>query len=431
MSEDLSSKTTLVYDLGGLFLPVAERLARDFGRVYYHTPWEIGFSKIHAACVGEGIEGIERCNDIWTVKNKVDCFVFPDVGTAGLQLELESQGKPVWGSRRGSRLELDREYFLERLSALGLDVPTYTVCEGMTELAKELKGRKNVYVKISMFRGMQETKHWRSWKEDNGLLDLWSLRWGPLKEHVPFLVFDAIETEMEIGGDTYCVDGRWPSLMIHGLEAKDEAYFGAVTPREDMPDELTSALDAFSEDFAKVRYRNKFSMEVRVTDTEAFFTDPTCRGGLPSTGTQLEIWSNFSEIVWGGAHGELVQPEPAAKFSMECAVKQKADRCQWSVVEVPEGLSPWLKLANCCQVDGITTFPPTDDDDHHIGWLVAQADTPRATLERMKELAAMLPEGTSASVESLAEVIKEIEVAETDDIPFTNLPLPEPEEVLE
>lgn len=428
---DLSSKTALVYDLGGLFLPVAERLSRDFGRVYYHTPWEIGFSKIHAACVGDGIDGIERCDDIWSVKDKVDCFVFPDVGAAGIQLDLESQGKPVWGSRRGSKLELNREYFLERLSALGMDVPTYTVCEGMTELKKELGDRENVYIKISKFRGMQETFHWRSWREDSGILDLWSLRWGPLKDKVPFLVFDAIETELEIGGDTYCIDGQWPDLMLHGLEHKDEAYFAAVTPRDEMPDEIKSVLEAFSGDFERARYRNEFSMELRITENEAFFTDPTCRGGLPSTGSQLECWSNFSEIVWAGAHGELVQPESSAKFSMECAVKHKSDRCQWSVVEMSDGLKPWLKLANCCQVDGVVTFPPTDDDDHHIGWLVAQADTPKATLERMKELAGILPDGVTASVECLAEIIKEIEIAEADDIPFTDQPLPEPAEVIE
>ena len=430
MMTDLSGKTALVID-HGLFLPLARRLARNgFGRVLYYQPWEEGFSKIYRAITGDGYGDIERCDDIWEVKDQVDCFVFPDVGMAGLQLELEAQGKRVWGSRKAADLELDRPLFLKTLAELGLDVPTHETVIGLDKLRAILRNREDVYIKISKYRGMLETFHWRSWEQDRWMLDAWAVEFGPIGDRFPFLVFDAIDTPLEIGGDTYCVDGQWPSLMLNGIEAKDKGYFAAVTKREDMPEEILNILESFGPVLGKDRYRNEFSMEARITDADVFFIDPTCRGGLPSTGSQLELWGNFPQIVWHGANGELVDPEPTAQFSMECILTMKGQPSSWCVTEVPEELRDAMKLAGCCEVDDQTCFPPEDETERAIGWLVAIGDSPEETLDELKRLSAMVPDGVTANVEALADVIQEVHTAQADDIPFTDQPVPKPESVI-
>lgn len=430
MSDHLSSKTALVFD-NGLFVPIAHRLAQSFGRVLYHQPWETGFSVINQACVGDGYQDIERCEDIWHVKDEVDLWVFPDLGHDGLQLELERQGKRVWGARSGDRLELNRELFLKTLAEVGLTVPEYQVVEGLSKLRRHLLDKENLYIKISKYRGMMETTHWRSWREDSGLLDLWAVKWGPLAECVRWLVFDPIETDLEIGGDTYNVRGQWPNVMLHGIECKDEAYFGAVTERDKMPAQLQAVMDAFGPVLKEHGSVTSWSMEVRVKDDVATFIDPTIRGGLPSTASQLVLWENYPEIIWHGAAGELVEPEPAAKFSMEVSLKTKSPRKTWSVVVLPDELKPWVKLASCCRVNDADCFPPDDAEGEEIGWLVALGDTPAATLERMKELAALLPDGVCASTASLVDVIANIESEEKEGIEFTEHPLPDPAEVVE
>jgi hypothetical protein len=257
-----------------------------------------------------------------------------------------------------------------------------------------------------------------------------SVRFGPTKEKIPFLVFDPIETDLEIGGDTYNVNGQWPKLMLHGIEAKDAGYFSAVTPFEDMPAHLVEIMEAFAPELAKYRYRNEWSMEVRVKDGKAFFTDPTCRGGLPSTASQLEVWGNFPEIVWAGANGELVQPEPLGQFTAEAIVKMKCDKTQWGVLEVPKELRQWLKLSSCCEVDGRVCFPTTDDHGEEIGWLVAIGDTPKDTLATLKEYASLLPDGVTADLTPLEDIFAEIEQEEKAGIDFTEKALPSPEEVI-
>ena len=154
MTNELSIKTALVIDQGGLFLPVARRLARNgFGRVLYYQPWEEGFSKIYRAITGDGYSDIERCEDIWEVKDDVDCFVFPDVGMIGLQLELEAQGKRVWGSRKAADLELDRPLFLKTLEELGLDVPAHETVLGLDKLRSTLREREDVTSRFPSIAG--------------------------------------------------------------------------------------------------------------------------------------------------------------------------------------------------------------------------------------------------------------------------------------
>ncbi len=419
-----------MYD-NGLFLPLAERLSREYARVLYFSPWERGFSKVDEACIGDGIPGVERCTAIWDVKDEVDLWLFPDIGHHGLQLELESQGCRVWGARAGDELELNRELFLDTLKELGLDVPEYEVIRGITALRDHLREKENCYIKISKFRGSLETSHWRSWKLDENLLDVWAVRFGGVRELIKFLVFDAIDTPLEIGGDTYCIDGRWPAQMLHGIEAKDKGYFGAVTSTEQMPEQIKAVMDAFKPVLAKYRYRNFWSMEVRVLDDKGYFIDPTCRGGLPSSASQMELWSNLGEIIWAGANGELVEPEPTKMFSAEVLLKVKGEKGAWRKCEIDDGMRKVVKLSGHCEVDGIAWFPPDDTGDDACGWLVAVDDSPKEVLDQIKGLIEQLPEGLTADAAPLADVINAIEEGEEQGIEFSKSPLPEAGAVLE
>lgn len=430
MTNDLSTKTALVWD-HGCFLPLARRLAQGFGRVLYHRPWAKSYPLLNEGIIGDGFGDLEHCLDPWLVKDEVDCFVFPDIYHRGEQKELREQGYPVWGAADGMLLEINRQYFLEQLATLNLDVPAYRKVIGLTALADYLKEREDIYIKCSFWRGSWETTHWRSWAQDGHKLDVWAVRFGGAKEHIHFLCFDQIDTQLEIGGDTYCVDGKWPSLMLHGIERKDQAYFSAVTLFDEMPQELTDIMASFGPLLNQVKYRCQWSMEVRVAESGNFFIDATTRGGLPSTASQLLLWDNFPEIIWGGANGVLIQPDPSAKFSAECMVKAKSDHAAWDTIVVPDELKPHLMLADCCEIDGQIWFPPDNEEPtDDIGWLCAIGDTPTEVARKMNELADALPDGAEACVEALADVIREIEAEEEKGIPFTDQKMPKPEIVL-
>jgi len=370
---------------------------------------------------------VEHCLDFWPHFKEIDLFCFPDVGHSGLQLFLAEQGKAVWGSRTGDIFEQNREHFMRTLAKCGLKVPPHKVYRGLEELSHNLRDAKDKYIKVSRWRGDCETRHWRSWKEDSGWLDWLAVQLGPFKNIMRFLVFDKIDTGTELGGDTINVDGQWPSLMLNGFEYKDNTYFAAVTPRDDMPEQIQDILDAFGPLLGEHHYRNQWSMEVR----EGNFIDATCRGGMPSTATQMKVWKNWPQMVWAGANGELVEPEPGYKFAIECMVKSKEDAGQWDEALISPELEPHLMLSSCCFVDEMYHFPPEDTRSGDLGWLCAAGDTPRETLDRAKKLCDLLPDGLDGNVEAMANLLKEIETAQEQGIDFTHQELPEPAEAIE
>ncbi|PYS87344.1 MAG: hypothetical protein DMF62_12785 [Acidobacteria bacterium] len=427
MMKETKDVIACVVDHGMVGLPMAERLARDMKHVYFFSHWEEGQPTFSKAIVGDGLENVERCLDIWQVKDEVDLFVFPDVQESGLQLELEAQGKTVWGSRGGDVLELDREVFLKTIREVGLLVPPHEIIVGVAALREFLKEKKDYYIKMSLFRGSFETMHYRSWKLDACWLDGLGVRFGPFAVGMRFLCFPNIETPLEIGADTFCVDSKFPSLMLHGVEWKDRAYFGAVTQLANMPRQVREVLKAFGPVLGKERYRNQFSCEVRVKGDKSYFIDPTCRFGLPSTGSQLELWKNWSDIVWHGANGVLIEPIAAAKYSAEAIVKMGGEHTEWRVVDIPTELKPWLKLADYCEYDGMTCFPTSDSPGgDEVGWLVAIGQTPEETIKKLNKHADMLPDGMDANTECLAYVLKEIQQLRKQGIKFGSDPIPSP-----
>lgn len=421
----IEDATVLVFD-HGLFLPIAHRLSKKFKRVLYYTPSEEAFATLNKHIIGDGFSDIERCDDIWKIKKEVDCWCFPDIQHSGLQLELESQGFAVWGSRNGDSLEINRQKFNRVLAEVGLPVAKHFVIKGLTNLRSHLSDKTDKYVKISKYRGTCETFHWRDQDLDSGWLDAMAVKLGPAQDLLSFLVVDPIECEVEVGGDTYCVDGQWPSLMIHGDEEKDRCYFGAVTPFDDMPEDLKKIMEAFSPVLKKERYRNQWSMETR----DGRFIDATCRGGLPSTGSQLNIWSNFPEIVWFGAHGELVEPIPSHEFACETILSLKSKPHEWGKTRIPEELSEHAQFAACCEIDGAICFPPDGHSGDDVGWLVSNGDTMEETINEMNRLVELLPDGLDAAVLDLIELIAKIQAGEKEGIEFTKQEVPEPISVI-
>lgn len=421
--------TACVIDHGGLYLPVALKLAETYKRVLYHDPSEHAFPKINDAMIGDGFPTLEKVESFWDYKKDIDLFVFIDSQGAPLQIELQNQGYPVWGSRRAEILEQSREYFHEVLGSVGLNVPRFERVVGVDALRAYLRHKTDQYIKLSKYRGSLETYHWKSYADDESELDAWVVRFGGVKNLVPFLVFDAIETDLELGGDTYFV-GKFPGHLLDGYEHKDKGYFGAFKAYADLPEQTRSVMEAFAPLLAGHGHQNFWSMEIRVAGDEFYFIDPTPRGPIPALASQMEIYSNFAEIIWAGANGELVEPEPTGNFACECALKMKGDHHTWSSLEVPKELTQWMKLAEACFVDGRVWFPPGETEDDDIGWLCHVDDTPTLTIKGLLEKVKLLPDGVTAATESLADLLKEIDVAQSEGIEFTEQKLPEPEIVV-
>ena len=434
---DVKDLTVAFVDHQGLYYALARKLATFYKRVLYWDPSEDPFETFNEAMIGETFpedERFERIDDLFLHKKECDFFIFPDsnIKAVGLQLELESQSYPVWGPGRGTYLEQSRELFIKTLKDNGFQVPRYERLVGVDRLRDYLKDKEDQIVKVSRFRGTMETKRWRSWDEDEAWLDMMAVKLGGCKNLLPFLVFESIETDIELGADTYCVRGQMPSHMLDGYEAKDKGYFAALKPAADLPPQTQAVMEAFAPILGDAGATTFWSVEIRVKGDDFYFIDATPRIPLPASASQMELYSNLGTIFAAGAQGELVQPESVAKFSAECVLTLDCKGPQWPSIRVPKAIEQWVKLGGVCQVNGRAWFPPLKEDhDKEIGWLVSVGDSPQEVIETMLQHKAALPDGVEAHTESLIDLLKEIHKAQAEGIEWSPMKVPEPQVVIQ
>lgn len=429
--KDVKDITALVYDRG-TFFPVAERLARDVKTCYYHKPRAESFQTFAETVRGDGHPQVKYLSDIWPVKDEVDLWVFPDCADAGLQAELVSQGKAVWGSRGAADYENLRGKWLTFCEENGLPMPRTERIRGLTNLRLFLQENpeQEWFIKISTFRGDMETWGTKSPDATRNKLDLLALKFGPFQDDILFYVQEKLDTDIESGADTYNIRGQWPSKIVLGYEKKGQSYFATWQTRADMPPEVWGVMDKIAPMLAQEQYANFISSEVRIAEGKSYWLDPCLRVPSPAGEEQLELYGNLSEIIWQGANGILVEPEMAAKFCGEAVISYCGDKEGWKSVKVPEDIQRWIKLYACAHKDGSFHFPPSQDPEA-IGCAVALGDTAKEVVDNLKGLAeALKDELVELHITEIADLFGEIAEAEDEGIPFGDGKVPEPAEVL-
>lgn len=425
--KDLSQVKACVIDKGQ-FPFLADLLGRSMDKVWYANPSaETAFPKLRDGSIGRGFETFTYTPDFWKIKNQCDLFVFPDVGFTGLQAELQSQGFSIWGQNGQDILETDRGRFIEKLTELGLEVVPHVVIKGMENLRVHLRDKEDKYIKVSKWRGDWETFHWRNWTSDSGELDQKAYLLGPLKEILTFYVFDSIPTDVEDGIDTHCIDGALPKLVMHAMEWKDKGFLAAMQKLSDVDEGMQTALRGFAATLEG--YRQFLSTEARLVDEQTYFIDPTMRAGSPPSQLQCELVGNLAQIIWSGANGELVEPEPTANFAVQCLISCDREPDETVTLEIPKSIRPYVKSSFSLEYEGNILIPP-NHLGHMTGWLVACGDTIQEAIDTLKERREELPCGVDCDVMALAHLLEEAQEAKKLGVEITEQTIPEPEVVL-
>lgn len=425
---DLSNKSVVVMDHGA-FLEVALRLARDFGKVYYVCPWEGAFSKIDNAVIGDGFEEIERVAELEDVIEKVDLAVFPDVHHAAKQLFIEKHVQcPVWGARRADALELKKAAFRALQQQLGMELPEYDLIHGLEDLRHYCQDpdHEGRWIKITpQFRGNRETFQNKSYALSREIIDQMGVDFGAIQEALTFLAEKPIEAELEGGLDTYTVDGEHPQVAVQGYEKKDLAYFATVQPWADIPKEISSVNEFLWPILKERRCRQMLSTEVKITaDKRSILLEPTIRFPSPAGEEQMELYGNFSEIIYEGAQGVLREPVLTARFACEAMVEHAGEKNRWRALQVPDSVRQWVKLYGTTKLGDTLAIAPCFDC---IGAVVGVGQSPTEALDHLKENAAALDgQPVTVHIEAIAGLLQEIEQAEAQGVHFTDRPMPEP-----
>ena len=393
---DLKTKTAMVVDCG-LFSHFAETLAKDYGKVLFFNPsWKRAFPMSRERYIADGLPNVEVVKNFYDEKDRADIFIFPDGGHGDWQIDLLKQGKLVWGSRRADELEQDRWAFKQEILK-GLDMPVQPMerLVGITKLREHLKKHKGEvkYVKLSEERGDMESGRYE------GDYDMANEAWlkqldvtlGVLADDTEFIAEDKIDAVVEMGGDHYCIDGRYPESTLWGLEQKNASYIGAMVAYGDLPEPIQWANEKLSPILAQLGYRGGYSSELRVTKTgKVFYSDPCFRfPSPPSQGYPLVI-GNWGDITWYGAQGILVKPRKLADYLIIAMIYAEHCDTRWLKYTYPKELADHYRFSFSMMLNGQRWTLPQHCEMEMMGAVCVGDDNLVDGLKRIKEYAGKL-----------------------------------------
>lgn len=377
---DLSRKSCLVYDPGGIFSYVAERLGESFGTVNYFAPWTSGgFPTEKRRMVGRGLPNLTRVYSWLNYIGKVDAVVFPDCYNSDESQFCRDMNMPVWGGGNAEGLEIHRWQAREIMQSLDMPVIPAERIVGTDKLRKYLTGKEDLWIKRSITRGDGETRHHANIKVTEPWLQDQETKLGPRAAEFEYIVEQSVPG-VEVGFDGYVIDGQYARLASYGWEKKDKAFILKVCLTDEMPDAIKQIGDAFAPALENFGYRGWFSNEIRIAeDGTPYLIDPTMRCGRPPSACYMEVFENWPEVVYWGARGKMVDLKPVAKYAAEVILKSDWVREHYLMVDFPDEIAQWIKLGNTCVIDGQRYIVPQDDPE--FGSAVGLGDTPEEAAE--------------------------------------------------
>lgn len=381
----------LVWD-NGLFVSLAETLGKDFGKVYYYSPYEGAFPRDAETAIGHGLPGVTRVFDPWKVIDAADkssfLVMFPDTFYTGVAQHLRSLGYRVWAAGEAEWLETDRVKAKELFIRLGIPVPDHQILHGVVDLKEALKNEKDVYVKAryARIRATFETHHIKDYATAEPWLDEIEQKLGRRKLTTEFIIERSVKPAVEVSSELYMVDRQFPSLASVGVEMKGDGYLSRVMAYEDMPPQITEvnkilAAEPWGKDYAQF-----FTIETRVTpEGVPYPIDPCCRFGRPMIATVQANYANLSDIFWFGGEGVCIDPEPNFEWTAEAMIECETATTRGCVLDIPDEILPFVSISDCCVVKGKRVVVPADLGN--IGSVAGGGSTMKEAIEVCKKRA--------------------------------------------
>ena len=373
MPDNLSDKVCLVIDWG-LFTHCAEALAAEgkFSKVQYYSQWEGPFPESKDRRIGEGIPDVERVHDADKAIEKADLIVFPDV-YMGERLEaLRRQGKRCWGAGTAEFLEIDRVKAKAALAEAGLPTGEWEIVKGCTALEKKCEKIKEAWIKRSFYRQDGETFHHQKPFITKNWIDGQRVKLGPRQETYEFIWELPIEG-CELGMDDSTVGGEFSDNLMWGFEVKSSGYLSQVVKYKDLPEPILKVNKALAPLLAGYDTRSFFSAEIRWgKDKLPYVVDPCLRMGNPPSQLYMNIFDNWSEHLWHGAAGELVNLNPVAKYGAQVQLHSGYAKDYYLPVDVPKEIRPFVKLQRLTVMDGKEYVAPGGAG---VGAVIAYSDS--------------------------------------------------------
>lgn len=385
---DLSKKTACVIDFGN-HVKVAQRLSKDFGTVLWWCPFVInGYPEHNPFDIGRGVPGIQKVENWEDYYEQIDIFIFPHIYFSGLQDLLRRQGKLVFGCGGGDRMETNRGEMKRILKMLDLPVNDYEEVEGVYELEELLKRVEDRWVKSSL-RGDMETFHHVDYISSVEELKEMKHKMGVYDRKEKYIVESPINAIAEIGIDTMVADGKYLEESFGGIEIKDVGFIGKMMRYDKLPLPLKNITDKLSPMFAAYGYKGAYSNEIRIDEKNVgYLTDQTCRFPIPPTTIILNLYKNFSEVVWTIANGEIPNVKYIYEWGCQFIIRSESGKTKPVAFQFPKEYDDFIDIKNLVVDDyGTYHYTPNGTDMSEIASVCGVGHTMEEAIKMATKIA--------------------------------------------
>ena len=400
-------KSVFIVDTCGLFTELARWLVRDFKTVYYWTESKQGgFAHSNQEYIGYGIKGVTHVDDINIYINKaiqekldgkehsIDLWVFTWVYDAGRQAILRTLGCNVFGSGYAEALELDRIGLKDVLEKSKLAVGKHKNLKGFDELIKyaQTPDLPVQYVKLpGKFRANSETFRMENYLDRKDYIEKLKLDAGEVGTLFDIVSEDEMPDMVEVGIDPTTVDGKYPEIVLCGVEDKDAGYLGIYLPYADLPKEIKEVSDKMEGALKYFGYRGDISNEMRIGKEKIpYVVDITARSPLPPSFLKLFACKNIAKILMETAKGNLVNPEHEFKYYIEISIKSEWAKLHMQHVDVPDEVRDNFFFERLCVIHDDMYVIPHQIELDDVGSVVCGADTIEELFKKVEKIGKQL-----------------------------------------
>jgi hypothetical protein len=244
---------------------------------------------------------------------------------------------------------------------------------------------KQFYVKVDNdYRGIEESFRHDDWGSSEGTLDRIAYKLGPYKEDIKFVCEELLEGE-EPGLDGITWEGDLMYPTMGGYEGKGVGIIEKVyrTP-EELPPAYNLVHEGLRPSFKKWGTRFFYSTELKMDKQGApFLIDPTCRKAGPGTSAiQCELIDNYTEVCYGLATGERIDPIMKYKYAAACAFHSEEAINDWVRVQFPKEMRQWVKLRMACKKGGWYYAIPGFDS---LGTVIGMGDSVNTAISLVED----------------------------------------------
>ena len=384
LSGNLNEIVAIIID-NGLFVDVAQRLSKDFKKVYYFTAHREEFPTIEQVSIGMGLDNIIKVKDIFEPED-VDIYIFPNTGDQQLQKHLIKMGKIVLGSRKADDLELNRFYGMKKLQEIGLPTPNIVKIFGLDNLVNYLTPLTDKYIKCSYYRGEFETFHYTNINECSNYLQKLKVDLGAIADIFEFNVFNPIDSVIETGADCIVIDGKPSDYIQYGYEIKDLAYVAKWVKYDELPNIIKQVHNPINNLLGQYGYRNLFSSEIRITKNQIpYMIDYTTRFGAPSHELILENVENISDVLFQGAQGVSIPLKIKYTYAVQANIISEWGCENWLEIDFPTEIEQFVKLRNVCKINNKMYCIPQPYSYPEMGTVLGFGNTIEEAIDMCKK----------------------------------------------